>query len=123
MTEKDDFEANLLDGDGVDDCGGAMLSAREVWEWVEEHDKRLIQRIVNKEIALVRQEIVDEYRSGIWKRENIRGGKPCIFGTRIQVSFITDLLQQGISPEEIATKYYPQISLNTVKKLSLSPKK
>jgi len=29
---KEQFEANLLDGDKVEDCGGAMLSAKDVWE-------------------------------------------------------------------------------------------
>jgi len=30
------FEANLLDGDDVNDCGGAMLSAENVWELIDE---------------------------------------------------------------------------------------
>ena len=30
------FEANMLDGDKVNDCGGAMLSAESVWEFIEE---------------------------------------------------------------------------------------
>lgn len=29
------FEANLLDGDLVEDCGKAMLSATEVWDWLK----------------------------------------------------------------------------------------
>ena len=32
---KENFESNMLDGDKVDDCGGAMLSAKEVWEYLE----------------------------------------------------------------------------------------
>ena len=28
---KKEFEANMLDGDDINDCGGAMLSAKEVW--------------------------------------------------------------------------------------------
>lgn len=31
------FEANMLDGDKVDDCGGAMLSASSVWEFLDEY--------------------------------------------------------------------------------------
>lgn len=30
------FEANMLDGDSLDDCGNAMLSAKEVFEYLEE---------------------------------------------------------------------------------------
>lgn len=30
------FQANLLDGDKVGDCGKAMLSAEFVWEFLEE---------------------------------------------------------------------------------------
>ena len=30
---KKDFEANMLDGDKIDDCGGTMLSAKDAWEW------------------------------------------------------------------------------------------
>lgn len=33
---KKHFEANMLDGEPVDDCGRAMLSAAEVWEYIEE---------------------------------------------------------------------------------------
>lgn len=32
---KRDFEANLLDGDKINDCGGAMLSTKYIWEWLE----------------------------------------------------------------------------------------
>ncbi len=34
---KKHFEANILDGDPVNDCGGAMLSAKSVWEYISEH--------------------------------------------------------------------------------------
>lgn len=33
---KEHFEANMLDGDKVDDCGKAMLSAKEVWDYLKE---------------------------------------------------------------------------------------
>lgn len=29
------FEANLLDGDNINDCGGAMISAKYCWEFIE----------------------------------------------------------------------------------------
>lgn len=31
------FEANILDGDSVDDCGGAMFSAKSVLEYLDEY--------------------------------------------------------------------------------------
>ena len=31
---KKDFEANLLDGDKLEDCGESMLNARYVWGWL-----------------------------------------------------------------------------------------
>ncbi len=34
---KKHFEANMLDGDPVNDCGGAMLSARSVWEYINKY--------------------------------------------------------------------------------------
>lgn len=34
---KKSFEANLLDGDTVEDCGNAMLSASEVYSFLEEY--------------------------------------------------------------------------------------
>jgi len=33
---KQHFEQNMLDGDSVEDCGGAMLSAESVWEYLEQ---------------------------------------------------------------------------------------
>jgi len=32
---KKDFEANLLDGDKLEDCGESMLNARYVWGWLK----------------------------------------------------------------------------------------
>lgn len=34
---KEHFEANMLDGKPVEDCGGAMLSAISVWEYIQEY--------------------------------------------------------------------------------------
>lgn len=34
---KKHFEANMLDGDDVNDCGGAMLSAKYVLEYLQEY--------------------------------------------------------------------------------------
>ena len=36
IINKESFEANLLDGDKIEDSGNAMLSAKYVWEYLEE---------------------------------------------------------------------------------------
>lgn len=35
FIDKEHFEANMLDGEKVEDCGGAMLSAKNVWEYLK----------------------------------------------------------------------------------------
>lgn len=40
------FEANMLDGDKVEDCGGAMLSAKAVYEYLESEQSALLQRVI-----------------------------------------------------------------------------
>lgn len=45
MNDKKHFEANMLDGDKVEDCGKAMLSATSIWEYIEERDKSRDQQI------------------------------------------------------------------------------
>ena len=45
----------------------------------------------------------------------ILGGKPCIAGTRIAVSMVLELVEAGISFDEICTKFYPQISTDDIK--------
>lgn len=37
-------------------------------------------------------------------------GKPVIAGTRIPVYLILDLLADGVTPEEIMERYYPQVT-------------
>ena len=39
----------------------------------------------------------------------ILGGKPCIRGTRIPVTMILELLEDGLSFDEIIRNYYPQL--------------
>ena len=46
---------------------------------------------------------------------NILGGKPCIKGTRIPVHMILELIETGVSFDEICTKYYPQLSKADIK--------
>ena len=49
---KKHFEANMLDGDNVEDCGNAMLSAKSVLEYVIDFAKStqlaLIDRVKEK---------------------------------------------------------------------------
>lgn len=37
-------------------------------------------------------------------------GQPCIRGTRIMVYLILELLEAGVSPEQITRDYYPQLT-------------
>ncbi len=42
-------------------------------------------------------------------------GQPCIAGTRIPVYCILELIEAGISFEEIIEKYYPGIMIEDIK--------
>jgi len=41
---------------------------------------------------------------------NICHGQPCIRGTRIMVYLLLELLESGLTPEEIIRDYYPQLT-------------
>ena len=43
------------------------------------------------------------------------GGKPCIARTRIAVYMVLELVEAGVSFDEICTKFYPQISTDDIK--------
>ncbi|MBD2777215.1 DUF433 domain-containing protein [Iningainema tapete] len=45
----------------------------------------------------------------------IHFGKPCITGTRITVQSILELLNQGLSFEEIIQDYYPDLQVDDIK--------
>jgi uncharacterized protein (DUF433 family) len=40
---------------------------------------------------------------------NVCHGQPCIKGTRIMVYIILELLEAGLTPEQIIKDYYPQL--------------
>lgn len=42
---------------------------------------------------------------------NIHFGKPCIAGTRIPVQSVLELLNEGLSFEEIIQNYYPDLGV------------
>ena len=45
----------------------------------------------------------------------IHFGKPCVAGTRIPVEDVLELIQEGISFEEIVNRYYPDLTIEDVK--------
>jgi uncharacterized protein (DUF433 family) len=46
---------------------------------------------------------------------NIYGGKPCIRGTRITVTMILELIEDGLTFQQIIGDYYPQLSEDDIK--------
>lgn len=46
---------------------------------------------------------------------NIHFGKPCVAGTRIKVQDVIELIQEGISFNEIIEKYYPDLTIDDIK--------
>jgi uncharacterized protein (DUF433 family) len=46
---------------------------------------------------------------------NIHFGKPCVRGTRIPVHAVLELVEDGVSLEEITRSFYPELSVEDVK--------
>ena len=46
---------------------------------------------------------------------NIHFGKPCVAGTRITVLNVLELINEGISFEEIKRNYYPNLETEDIK--------
>lgn len=42
-------------------------------------------------------------------------GKPCVAGTRITVQSVLELLQEGLSFQEIIQDYYPDLSVEDLR--------
>lgn len=42
-------------------------------------------------------------------------GKPCLKGTRIPVAMVLELLEQGLTPEEIVRQCYPELTPEDIK--------
>ena len=45
----------------------------------------------------------------------IYGGKPCIRGTRITVTMILELIEDGLGFQKVIEDYYPQLSEQDIK--------
>lgn len=46
---------------------------------------------------------------------NVRFGKPCVAGTRITVQDVLELLNEGLSFEEIIRDYYPVLTVEDIR--------
>jgi uncharacterized protein (DUF433 family) len=46
---------------------------------------------------------------------NIHFGKPCITGTRITVQSVLELINEGLSFNEIKQDYYPDLEIEDIK--------
>ena len=54
-------------------------------------------------------------RERIAVNPNIHFGKPCVFGTRIPVQSILELVSEGLSFQEIIQDYYPDLQLENIR--------
>jgi len=45
----------------------------------------------------------------------IYGGKPCIRGTRITVTMVLELLEDGVTFQQVIKDYYPQLTVDDIK--------
>lgn len=46
---------------------------------------------------------------------NVHFGKPCVAGTRITVQNVLELLDEGLSFEEIIQDYYPTLTVEDIR--------
>jgi uncharacterized protein (DUF433 family) len=53
--------------------------------------------------------------NGIEATPDICHGQPCIKGTRIMVYIIIELLESGLTPDNIIKYYYPNITKEDIK--------
>ncbi|MFQ6073056.1 MAG: DUF433 domain-containing protein [Methanosarcinales archaeon] len=51
----------------------------------------------------------------IWVDHERQSGKPCIRDTRIPIIHILELIDEGLSFEEIIKEYYPEITKEDIK--------
>jgi len=56
-----------------------------------------------------------KYKDRIVIDTTIHFGKPCLANTRIPIENVLELVQEGISFEEIIQKYYPDLEIADIK--------
>ena len=59
--------------------------------------------------------LYSSYVSRISVRSDVCHGKPCVTGTRIQVTQVLDLVAAGKSFREIITDYFPDLSEDDIR--------
>lgn len=59
--------------------------------------------------------MANDQESRIVVDPDVHFGKPCVAGTRIPVRDVLELVQEGLSFEEITTDYYPDLEEADVK--------
>lgn len=52
---------------------------------------------------------------GIQVDPNVHFGKPCVAGTRITVQSVLELVEQGLTFEEIISEYYPDLEVEDIR--------
>ena len=56
-----------------------------------------------------------QHKGRITIDSQIHFGKPCIVETRIPVENVLELIQEGITFDEIVDKYYPDLEIEDIK--------
>ena len=56
-----------------------------------------------------------DYRNRITANSEVHFGKPCMVGTRITVDNVLELIQEGVSFDEIIQYYYPGLEIDDIK--------
>ncbi len=83
-----DFEANMLDGDDVYDCGGAMLSAESVWEYIKDR----LTEVESQAHSSERSKVIGEIKEMVEK-------------------LTIDEMGDGLIIEEVAAKFGVPVSV------------
>jgi len=79
--------------------------------WLFLHDSIILQEEENHETEVPN---MDSLLERICVDSNVCHGQPCIKGTRIMVYLVLELLEAGLTPEQIIRDYYPQLTKQEV---------
>jgi hypothetical protein len=94
---KDGFQANLLDGDDIDDCGKAILNAKDVFQWEQDFLTLSLNQLldeVKREIKFgIKGSIENKnYQKNITKNyTNTQFWEGAIFGEKLTLDIIKKL--------------------------------